>query len=102
MRYVRATAAAAWGLRQVAEAQRLLPMPSETLWMRSSRGSVPFLFFRPGPTGAFAVYDPTVGTASAESEEPSAERLVAAVAARLGYPPGVVEAAGPASVTLAG
>lgn len=76
----------AWRREQIDTAQALLPLPAEVCWFDGSSGPEPFLFFRLGGD-RFAVYDPSVGTASANSPEHQSGRLVAAVARRMGYRP---------------
>jgi hypothetical protein len=70
--------------REVALARTLLPFASECFWVRCADAEIPLLFFRPAP-GQIAVYDPLTGTAQAEVECRDSEKVVAAVADRLGY-----------------
>jgi hypothetical protein len=78
------SAAAINALRDVTTAASLLPCTSEQFWVKCGSREIPLLFFRPAP-GQVAVYDPTVGTATAESTIACSTRIVEMVAAQLGY-----------------
>lgn len=68
----------------VATARTLLPAGGTPFWVQDKGSEVPLLFFRPAP-GQIAVYDPVLGTATAETTLTDPARIVALVAARLGY-----------------
>lgn len=76
--------ALAWRLAQLEQAKRLLPVPSEIRWCRTAGPDQPFLYFRLQQDD-FGVYDPAIGTATARSPERDPDRIVAAVARRMGY-----------------
>ena len=73
----------------VAAAADLLPCPSQCFLLRQGRTEIPVLFFQPS-AGLVAVYDPSAGTAVAESKATHPARIVALMAAQLGYEDGVI------------
>lgn len=70
--------------REVAVARELLPLPSEQFWALCEDAEIPFLLFRPAAR-SIAVYDPLCGVATAEVDCDDGGKIVAAVAAKLGY-----------------
>ncbi len=71
-------------LRDVQNATALIPVPHMIYWIRDGRREVPVVFFRPS-AGEIAVYDPSFGTGTAHCPSTDDEKVVAAIAHRLGY-----------------
>ncbi len=69
---------------EVSAARRMLPFASTIYWVRSDGADIPVLFFRPAEVRA-ALYDPALGTAEARVVAPDDTKIVAAIAAKLGY-----------------
>lgn len=81
--------------REATVAASLIPHPSTTYWITDGGREYPLVFFRPSP-GTIAVYDPHRGTGVAECAATDDSRVVAMVAARLGYNASSVRAEVPA------
>lgn len=63
---------------------QFIPFSTTVYWVHSGKCEVPLAFFRPAP-GQVAVYDPQHGTCLGECSVKDDAKIVAAVAAKLGY-----------------
>jgi hypothetical protein len=71
-------------LHEVVTATRIIPFPTRIYWIGTGAKAVPVAFFRPSAS-QIAVYEPLHGTCVADCSLADDARVVALVAARLGF-----------------
>jgi hypothetical protein len=75
---------AAEKIQDVTAAVHMVPFPATVYWIRNGKTETPMAFFRPN-SRQIAVYEPLHGTCLAECASHDDARIVALVAARIGF-----------------